>query len=89
MNKLIFANFVIVIGFCVMTLSGICTGVIGLGTLLSSGNMNSEIFVLSLIVGGVPCLIGCAVFFLGRKLKRDALKHERQIAPSNAPPPRD
>jgi hypothetical protein len=63
-----------IIGLLILVPSGLCTGIMGLGALLSvfSGNLGSAMSTLSMVavVGGIPVVIGGVLVFAALKLRR-------------------
>ncbi|MEW9853760.1 hypothetical protein [Novosphingobium sp. M1R2S20] len=59
-------------GVLVAGLSGLCTLVILSSSLIDSGPEVQGIFPVALGFGGIPCLIGLAMIWLGRILLRKA-----------------
>ena len=84
MRERIFANFVYVLGILVMLGSGLCTAFVGLSTIGSRDPISGAIGLFSLVLGGVPFLIGLGIFFLGRRLLRDADRNATKAEPPSA-----
>ena len=56
------------VGALIAVLCGLCAGYFEIA--FTSQGVNSDSFVLPLVLGGVPALVGVGLFFLGRALFR-------------------
>ena len=72
-----FGGLLMVVGGLMATLAGLCTVMFVGSVVLEMGRGNQTIFgesasflMLSAVVGGVPIILGVALFFLGRFLWR-------------------
>lgn len=59
-----------VIGLLILIPSGLCTGLIGILSLLDNATDFGEFLVIVLPVGGIPMAIGAALVYAGLKLRR-------------------
>ena len=82
-----FGGLLMVVGGLMATLAGLCTIMFAGSVGLEMGRGNQTIFgetasflLLSAVVGGVPIILGVALFFLGRFLWR------KSSAPKVEPP---
>lgn len=82
-----FGGLLMVVGGLMATLAGLCTVMFVGSVVLEMGQGNQTIFgetasflMLSAVVGGVPIILGVALFFLGRFLWR------KSSAPKVEPP---
>lgn len=82
-----FGGLLMVVGGLLASLAGLCTVLFVGSVFLEMGRGNQTIFgetasflMLSAVVGGVPIVVGVALFFLGRLLWRKA------SAPRGEPP---
>jgi len=82
-----FGGLLMVVGGLMAALAGLCTVVFVGSVVVEMGRGNQTIFgetasflMLSAVVGGVPIVVGVALFFLGRHLWR------KSSAPKVEPP---
>ena len=69
-----FGGLLMAVGGLIAALSGLCSGVFIVGSIISMASSNPSDFFnglpLVLLFGGLPFLVGLALFFMGRAIYR-------------------
>lgn len=84
--KSLFGGLLLAAGILVGGASGLCTIAM---FVLSLGDGNMDVMPLALIFGGVPFLVGAALFLLGRMLIRSARAERAAEVATQAAAPAD
>jgi heme/copper-type cytochrome/quinol oxidase subunit 1 len=69
----VWAIIVMVIGWLIALTTGLCTGVLVIAGLSDSGGgefSGSDLAIMGLIIGGIPCLVGIGMILAARKWGR-------------------
>ena len=85
--KSVFGGILLAVGLIIMTLSGLCSGIF-IVSMLAEGGFNSEmlsILMMTLIVGGLPFVIGLGLFVFGRVLLRQGRAEQAAADPDRTP----
>lgn len=85
--KQVFGSILMAVGILIAGASGLCSLVFSMGTLFgSSSNIRIDLPII-LFVGGIPFVIGLAVFFGGLALVRQTKREAEKTTPPPSPEP--